>query len=94
MLLEPVMKVEVIIPEEHVGAVTGDLASRRASIEGIEPRPGNVQVIGAFVPLAEMFGYATVLRSMTEGRGVFTMEFHHYARVTQEVTKGVLEGVR
>ncbi|MEX0788751.1 MAG: elongation factor G [Anaerolineales bacterium] len=94
VLLEPVMKVEVIIPEEHVGEVMGDLASRRAVIERIEPRPGAVQVIDAFVPLGEMFGYATQLRSMTQGRGVFTMEFHHYAQVAEAVTKGVLEGVR
>jgi elongation factor G len=94
VLLEPVMKVEVIIPEEHVGEVMGDLAARRAVIERIEPRPGGVQVIDAFVPLGEMFGYATQLRSMTQGRGVFTMEFHHYAQVAEAVTKGVLEGVR
>jgi elongation factor G len=94
VLLEPVMKVEVIIPQEQVGEVTGDLASRRAMIEGIDPRAGGIQVIDAFVPLAEMFGYATQLRSLTKGRGVFTMEFHHYAKVAEGVTKGVLEGVR
>lgn len=94
VLLEPLMKVEVITPEENVGEVTGDLAARRATIEGIEPRPGKVHVIQAFVPLAEMFGYATQLRSLTQGRGVFTMEFHHYAQVAEGVTKGVLEGVR
>jgi elongation factor G len=94
VLLEPVMRVEVVIPEEHVGPVSGDLMSRRASIDGMEPRPGSVQVISAHVPLAEMFGYATTLRSMTEGRGVFTMEFHHYARLEQAEAKGVLESVR
>ncbi len=93
ILLEPVMSAEIVVPEDHVGDVTGDLGSRRAAIEGIEIRPGNVQAIRAMVPLAEMFGYATNLRSMTQGRGVFTMEFDHYEAVAESVTKGILVGV-
>ncbi len=92
VLLEPIMKLEVVIPEDSTGDVTGDLSARRASIEGIEPRPGNVQAIRAFVPLAEMFGYATSLRSATQGRGVFTMEFDHYAPVAEKVTDSILAG--
>ena len=91
VLQEPVMKVEVIAPEEYVGDVLGNLSARRATIEGMEPR-ANAQAIRAMVPLAEMFGYATDLRSMTQGRGVYTMEFHHYqqlpAHLAEEVTKG------
>ncbi len=94
VLLEPVMLSEVVVPEAHVGDITGDLSSRRAEIEGIEMRPGGVQAITAMVPLGEMFGYATVLRSLTQGRGVFTMEFDHYARVAAEVTDRLLVGVR
>jgi elongation factor G len=92
VLLEPFMKAEVIVPVENIGDVTGDLSARRASIEGIEARPGNVRAIQALVPLGEMFGYATDLRSMTQGRGVFTMEFNHYARVTEQVSKAILVG--
>jgi elongation factor G len=83
VLLEPVMKVEVISPEEYLGDVMGNLAGRRATISGIEPRPGNVQAVHAMVPLAEMFGYATELRSSTQGRGVFTMEFDHYQALAE-----------
>ncbi|MCH8094706.1 MAG: elongation factor G [Chloroflexi bacterium] len=93
ILLEPVMKVEVVVSDEAVGDVTGDLASRRASIEALENRGGNTQIVRANAPLAEMFGYATELRSMTQGRGVFTMEFHHYQRVEQRVTESLLAGV-
>lgn len=93
VLLEPLMKAEIVIPEEHVGDVTGDLASRRATIEGIDIR-ANAQAIRAKVPLAEMFGYATDLRSMTQGRGVFTMEFDHYEPVESKVTEHLLAGVR
>ena len=94
ILLEPVMRVEVVMPEEYMGDVTGDLSARRAEISGIEARPGNAQAIQAQVPLAEMFGYATDLRSKTQGRGAFTMEFDHYAQVSQSVTKTVMEGTR
>jgi len=90
VLLEPIMSAEVVIPEANVGDVTGNLASRRAMIEGLEPRPGNMQSIRAMVPLAEMFGYATDLRSSTQGRGVFTMEFDHYQRVEDHVAKAII----
>jgi elongation factor G len=80
VLLEPIMKLEVVVPEDFVGDVMGDLNSRRAQIEGMEAR-GNVQAVRAHAPLAEMFGYATALRSLTQGRGTFTMEFDYYAEV-------------
>ena len=74
-----------------MGDVLGDLSSRRAQIEGMEPRQ-NTQVIRAMVPLAEMFGYATTLRSMTQGRGVYTMEFHHYQQLPQHLAEEVVKG--
>ena len=88
VLLEPVMKIEVVIPEEYMGDVMRNLTARRGRIEGMEAR-GNGQVIRAMVPLSEMFGYATDLRSTTQGRGVFTMQFSHY----EEAPKFVLEKV-
>ena len=88
VLLEPMMKIEVVIPEEYMGDVMGNLTARRGRIEGMEAR-GNGQVIRAMVPLSEMFGYATDLRSATQGRGVFTMQFSHY----EEAPKFVLEKV-
>jgi elongation factor G len=90
VLLEPVMKVEVVVPEEFLGDVIGQLNSRRGMIIGTEVRPGNAQAVRAFVPLAEMFGYATDLRSATQGRGAFTMEFDHYARVAESVAKEII----
>jgi elongation factor G len=93
VLQEPVMKVEVIVPEEYMGDVLGDLSSRRAAIEGMEGR-ANAQVIRAMVPLAEMFGYATDLRSKTQGRGVYTMEFHHYQQLPQHVADEVMKGAK
>ncbi|MBI5081226.1 MAG: elongation factor G [Chloroflexi bacterium] len=92
VLLEPMMRVEVIAPEEYTGDVLGDLSSRRASIESMEPRIGNVQAVKAKVPLAEMFGYATDIRSKTQGRGVYSMEFDHYAQVPTNVAEAVLSG--
>jgi elongation factor G len=94
MLLEPMMDIEVVVPEVHIGDITGDLSARRASIEGIETRPGGFQAVRAMTPLAEMFGYATDLRSMTQGRGAFTMEFDHYAEVAEKVTEKLLVGAR
>ncbi len=91
ILLEPIMKVEVIVPEEYVGDVIGQLNSRRGMIQGMEMRPGNAQAIKAMVPLGEMFGYATVLRSATQGRGVFSMEFDHYAPVAEAVAKEIIK---
>jgi len=87
VLQEPVMKVEVIAPEEFLGEIIGQLNARRGEILGMEPRPGSTQAVHAMVPLAEMFGYATNLRSATQGRGVFTMEFDHYAQVSENVAK-------
>ena len=87
-LLEPMMKVEVIIPEQYMGDVIGDISSRRGHIEGMDARMGEQQV-HAFVPLSEMFGYATDLRSRTQGRGLFTMQFDHY----EEVPKSIAEKV-
>ena len=78
VLLEPIMKVEVVVPEDYLGDVIGDINARRGQIEGMEPR-GGAQVIRGCVPLSEMFGYATDLRSKTQGRGVYTMQFSHYA---------------
>jgi len=90
VLLEPIMKVEVVAPGDFVGDVIGQLSARRAEIQGMEMRPGNAQAVRAIVPLAEMFGYATELRSATQGRGVFTMEFDHYAPVPAPVTEKIL----
>lgn len=92
VLQEPVMKVEVVVPEEYLGDIIGQINSRRGEIQGIELRPGNAQAVNAFVPLAEMFGYATDLRSATQGRGVFTMEFDHYARVSENVAREIMSG--
>ncbi|GAB4482632.1 MAG: elongation factor G [Anaerolineales bacterium] len=94
ILQEPIMKVEVIIPEEFLGEIIGQLNARRGEILGMEPRPGNTHSVRAFVPLAEMFGYATDLRSATQGRGVFSMEFDHYARVPENVARAILDYVR
>jgi elongation factor G len=89
VLLEPVMKVEVTVNDEYMGDVIGDLNSRRGRIEEMEPRNG-VQVIHAFVPLAEMFGYATDLRSRTQGRGVYSMQFSHYAQTPDNIAEGII----
>jgi elongation factor G len=94
VLLEPIMAVEVVAPEEYTGDVIGNLSARRATIEGMEMRTEGIQSIRVKAPLAEMFGYATSLRSMTQGRGTFTMEFHHYAPVTPEVAATILKGGR
>ena len=87
VLLEPIMKVEVVVPEAHTGDVLGHISSRNGNVLGMDPRPGGAQAIDAEVPLADMFGYATELRSATKGRGVFTMEFDHYAPVSEAVMK-------
>ena len=89
VLLEPIMSVEAVTPEEFVGSVQGDLSSRRGSITGIEAH-GRVQVIGAEVPLATMFGYVNNLRSLTQGRATYTMEFSHYAEVPASVAQGIV----
>jgi elongation factor G len=90
VLLEPVMRVEVVLPEEYLGDTIGQLTARRGEILGTELRPGNSQAIKSMVPLAEMFGYATDLRSGTQGRGAFSMEFDHYAQVSESVAKLVI----
>lgn len=90
ILQEPIMKVEVIVPEEYLGEIMGQLNARRGNIIGTEIRPGNTQMVTAMTPLAEMFGYATDLRSATQGRGVFTMEFDHYSQVSENVAKTIL----
>ncbi|HPV01060.1 MAG TPA: elongation factor G [Clostridiales bacterium] len=90
VLLEPIMKVDIVVPEVYLGDVMGDLNSRRGRIEGIEERSG-AQVIAARVPLANMFGYATDLRSKTQGRGVFTMQFSHYEEVPKNIQDTVLK---
>lgn len=89
VLLEPVMKVEVVVPEEYMGDVIGDINSRRGRIEGMEPRAG-AQVIRGYVPLAEMFGYATDLRSRTQGRGVYTMQMSHYEEVPKNIAEKII----
>ena len=89
ILLEPIMKVEVVVPEDHTGEVLSHINSRHGNILGMDLRPGNAQAIHAEVPLAEMFGYATELRSATKGRGVFTMEFERYAPVSDAVMKKI-----
>ena len=89
VLLEPIMKVEVIVPEEYMGEVIGDLNARRGKIQNIGERK-NAKVIDALVPLGEMFGYATTLRSLTQGRGTFTMQFSHYEEVPQNVAQEII----
>ena len=91
ILLEPVMKVQIIVPEENMGDVTGDINSKRGRIEEFEER-GMMKVINALVPLSEMFGYATNLRSITQGRGTFTMQFSHYAQVPSNIVSLIVEG--
>jgi len=94
VLLEPVMRVESVAPDEFSGAIIGDLSARGGQIEGLESRGIGMQGIRAVAPLAEMFGYATDLRSMTQGRGTFTMEFDHYAEVAPEIVERILMGGR
>lgn len=89
VLLEPIEQVEVVVPEEYMGDVIGDLNSRRGHITGMSLR-GGAQVIEAEVPLAAMFGYATDLRSMTQGRAVYTMQFSHYAEVPEMIAQEVI----
>ncbi|MEK4283521.1 elongation factor G [Ureibacillus sp. FSL K6-0165] len=90
VLLEPVMKVEVVIPEEYLGDIMGHVTARRGRVEGMEAR-GNAQVVRAMVPLAEMFGYATTLRSATQGRGVFSMVFDHYEEVPKSIAEEIIK---
>lgn len=92
ILLEPIMEIEVVVPEEYMGDVIGDLNSRRGKISGILPRK-DAQVISAYVPLSEMFGYATDLRSLTQGRAVYTMQFDHYDAMPQNIADEIKEKI-
>jgi elongation factor G len=93
VLLEPIMGVEVVTPDEYMGDVMGDLSSRRGRIEGMEAR-GNTQVVRAQVPLSEMFGYSTDLRSRTQGRATYTMQFHSYQQVPEVISQEIVKRVR
>ncbi|WP_096438160.1 elongation factor G [Alteribacter populi] len=89
-ILEPIMKVEVVVPEEYMGDIMGDVTSRRGRVEGMEAR-GNAQIVKAMVPLSEMFGYATSLRSNTQGRGQYTMHFDHYEEVPKSISEEIVK---
>ncbi len=91
VLMEPIMKVSVIVPDDYMGDVIGDLNGRRGQIQGMEPRNGATQ-IDAFVPLSNMFGYATDLRSRTQGRGQYTMEPSHYEEIPKSIAEKVISG--
>jgi len=93
VLLEPIMSVEVVVPEEYMGSINGDLISRRGQLEGTEIQ-GNTQIIKASVPLSEMFGYATEMRSRTQGRGSFTMHFSRYEEVPKTVSEEIISRVQ
>ena len=93
VLLEPMMRVEVVVPKEHMGDVMGNLSSRRGQIQSQEDR-GGTQIINARVPLAEMFGYATDLRSKTQGRATYTMQFASYQEVPQSIAEEIVATVR
>lgn len=93
VILEPISKVEVVIPEEYMGDIMGDITSRRGRVEGMEGR-GNAQVVRAMVPLSEMFGYATALRSNTQGRGTFTMVFDHYEEVPKSIADEIIKKIK
>ncbi|WP_077318977.1 elongation factor G [Virgibacillus proomii] len=90
VLLEPIAKVEIVVPEEYMGDIMGDVTSRRGRVEGMEAR-GPAQVVKGFVPLSEMFGYATALRSNTQGRGTFTMHFDHYEEVPKSIAEEIIK---
>jgi elongation factor G len=92
VILEPSMKVEVVVPEEFTGTIIGDLSSRRGIVAGMEPRGAGLSTIRASVPLGEMFGYATAVRNMTQGRGMFTMEFDQYTIAPQSIADEVIKG--
>jgi len=91
ILLEPIMKLEIVVPSEYFGDIIGDLSSRRGQIKETKDRL-NLKVIDGEAPLAEMFGYATTIRSLTKGRGTFTMEFDHYGETPQNIAQGIVEG--
>ena len=90
ILLEPIMNVEITVPSQYMGAITGDLSARRGIIQGMET-DGNLQIIRATVPEADMYMYSNTLRSVTQGRGYFTMKFSHYAEVPREHAQKIIE---
>jgi len=90
VIMEPIMKVEITVPEEYTGDIIGQVNARAGNILGMDERFGNAKAIDAEIPLSEMFGYATELRSATQGRGVFTMEFKHYAQVSESMKRKIL----
>lgn len=90
-ILEPIMAVEIVIPEDHLGDIMGHVTARRGRVEGMEARTGGLQVVRAMIPLSEMFGYATTLRSSTQGRGVFTMVFDHYEDVPKSIQEEIIK---
>ena len=90
VLLEPVMRVEVTVPEEYMGDIIGDLNSRRGQIQGMEAR-GNAQLVKSFVPLSSMFGYATTMRSLTQGRASYSMFFDHYEQVPTNIAQQLMK---
>ncbi|HYF62826.1 MAG TPA: elongation factor G, partial [Herpetosiphonaceae bacterium] len=92
-ILEPIFKIEVTVPEDYMGTIIGDITSRRGRIEGMEAR-GNAQIVRGFVPLANMFGYATDLRSQTQGRATYSMEFHHYEPLPRMIQEEIIEKAR
>jgi len=92
VILEPIMKIQVIVPDSFMGEVTGNVSGKRGAIDSIDDRPGQLKVVNAKVPLSELFGYATELRSMSQGRGSFTMEFDHYEPAPNNVTQQIIEG--
>jgi elongation factor G len=94
VLMEPIMEVEAVVPDEYTGDVIGNISAKRGDIEGMEMRGNGIRSIKVMAPLAEMFGYATSLRSMTQGRGTFTMEFDHYAPVGKEIAEQIALGGR
>jgi elongation factor G len=88
-LMEPIMDLEVVVPEQYLGDVMGDLNSHRGEVQGMNPR-GDAQVIKAFIPLSETFGYATRLRSLTQGRAVFSLQFAKYSEVPRNITEAII----
>ena len=90
VILEPIIKVDIVVPSDNMGDVMGQVTARRGNIDGMEER-GNAQLLHSFVPLSEMFGYATALRSATQGRGTFTMTFDHYSAVPKSVQEDIIK---
>lgn len=92
VLLEPIMRLEIVTPEEYLGSIIADLNSRRATIQALETK-GNTKIIRATVPMSELFGYATVLRSLSQGRAVYTAQFSHYQEIPDKILEKLLKAV-